>query len=53
MLTTQNLDMKQLEPGKTYGIWFEFDEKNMPDIAFAMTVNSKRGTNEFGMLPLW
>jgi tetratricopeptide (TPR) repeat protein len=51
-LTTQNFDLKRLEPGKTYGIWFEFDNKNMPDIAFAMTVNSPRGTNEFGMLPL-
>jgi hypothetical protein len=51
-LTTQNMDMKQLEPGKTYGIWFEFDDKNMPDIAFAMTVNSQHGTNEFGILPL-
>jgi hypothetical protein len=51
-LTTQNFDIKGLEPGKTYGIWFEFDDKNLPDIAFAMTVNSPRGTNEFGALPL-
>jgi hypothetical protein len=51
-VTTQTFDMKQLEPGKTYGIWFGFDDKKMPDIAFAMTVNSPRGTNEFGALPL-
>ncbi|HEX7617763.1 MAG TPA: hypothetical protein VF480_03485, partial [Verrucomicrobiae bacterium] len=51
-LTTQNFDIKRLEPGKTYGIWFEFDKPDLPDIAFAMTVNSPRGTNEFGMLPL-
>ena len=51
-LTTQKFDMKRLEPGKTYGIWFEFDKPDLPDIAFAMTVNSPRGTNEFGMLPL-
>jgi|GEM_PF-3381367 len=53
MLTTQNFfNTKRLESGKTYGIWFEFDDKNLPDIAFAMTVNSQRGTNEFGILPL-
>jgi hypothetical protein len=49
---TQNLDMDRLERGKTYGIWFGFQEENMPDIAFAITINSKRGTNEFGALPL-
>lgn len=51
-LTTQTFDIKRLEPGKTYGIWFEFDRPDLPDIAFAMTINSPRGTNEFGMLPL-
>ena len=51
-LTTQTFDVKRLEPGKTYAIWFEFNDKNMPDIAFAMTVNSPRGTNELGTLPL-
>ena len=51
-MTTQIFDIKRLEPGKTYGIWFEFDNKSLPDIAFAMTVNSPRGTNEFGILPL-
>jgi hypothetical protein len=41
-----------LQAGKTYGIWFGFHEKNMPDIAFAMTITSKRGSDEFGALPL-
>jgi hypothetical protein len=44
--------MNRLEPGKTYGIWFVVQEKNYPDIAFAMTIKSNRGTNEFGVLPL-
>lgn len=51
-LTTQIFDIKRLEPGKTYGIWFEFDSPNLPDIDFAMTINSPRGTNELGRLPL-
>jgi hypothetical protein len=41
-----------LKPGQTYAIWFSFKEKDMPDIAFAMTIKSNRGTNEFGALPL-
>ena len=52
MLITQNLAMNRLEPGKTYAIWFALQEKDPPDIAFAMTINSKRGANEFGVLPL-
>jgi hypothetical protein len=46
------MDMNQLKAGETYGVWFCFHEANMPDIAFAMTIKSKRGTNEFGALPL-
>ena len=52
MLITQNLAMNRLEPGKTYAIWFGFQEKDPPDIAFAMTIHSERGTNEFGKLPM-
>jgi hypothetical protein len=52
ILTTQSLDKNQLKPGQTYAIWFKFKEQDMPDIAFAMTINSNRGTNEFGALPL-
>ena len=49
---TQTFGLKQLEPRKTYGIWFEFDNPNLPDIVHTMTINSPRGTNEFGVLPL-
>ena len=42
----------RLKPGKNYAIWFAVQEKNHPDIAFAMTINSSRGANEFGALPL-
>jgi hypothetical protein len=51
-LTTQTFDIKRLEPGKTYGIWFEFNKPALPDIAVAITINSPRGTNEFGILPM-
>jgi hypothetical protein len=51
-LITQHLAVNLLEPGRTYAIWFALQEKDPPDIAFAMTINSKRGTNEFGILPL-
>jgi hypothetical protein len=51
-LITQHLAMNLLEPGRTYAIWFALQEKDPPDIAFAMTINSKRGMNEFGALPL-
>jgi hypothetical protein len=52
VLTTQNLAANRLKSGKTYAIWFALQEKDPPDIAFAMTINSERGTNEFGALPL-
>ena len=51
-LDIQLSDQNLLQAGKTYGIWFGFHEKNMPDIAFAMTITSKRGSDEFGALPL-
>ena len=51
-LTTQGLDQDRLKAGETYGIWFEFKEQDMPDIAFAMTIDSDRGAKEFGVLPL-
>jgi hypothetical protein len=52
-LTIQHLAMNRLQPGKTYAIWFAVQEKNHPDIAFAMTIDSKRGATEFGVLPLF
>ena len=51
-VTVQNLGRNSFEPGKTYAIWFETDKASLPDIAFALTVNSQRGTNEFGALPI-
>ena len=51
-LTTQDLDRGRLKPGKTYGIWFGFKERDMSDIAFAITIRSERGARDFGVLPL-
>jgi hypothetical protein len=51
-VTVQDLDQDRLIPGKTYGIWFGFKERDLPDIAFAMTISSERGEKEFGVLPL-
>jgi hypothetical protein len=48
----QFLARNRLEPGKTYAIWFGFQEKDMPDIAFAIGITSLRGRNEYGLLPL-
>ena len=52
MVTAQTLDKDRLKPGKTYGIWFGFKDKNLPDIAVSMTIRSERGEKEFGVLPL-
>ena len=52
LLTTQDLQKDRLEAGKSYAIWFGFKESNMPDIAFAMTIDSDRGAREIGVLPL-
>jgi hypothetical protein len=46
-----HLDMNNLNPGKTYGIWFGFNETNFPDIAFAITIESQRRSTEFGEFP--
>jgi hypothetical protein len=51
-LILQRLDRQDLEPGKTYAICFSFAEHNMPDIAFSLTVDSMRGAEETGTLPL-
>jgi len=52
ILRVQGLDRDRLIPGKTYGIWFRFAERDFPDIAFAVTIRSERGAREFGGLPL-
>src|SRR5258708_2776511 len=49
-LVTQVLDKGRLKPGSTFAIWFGFKEQDLPDIAFAMTINSERGLKDFGAL---
>lgn len=46
----QQLDQDRLTAGATYAIWFGFEEADLPDIAFAMTIDSPRGFKEFGEL---
>jgi len=49
----QTLQRERLKPGESYAIWFSYlDASNVPDIAVALTINSERGHQEFGMLPL-
>ena len=51
-LNVQTFSRDQLQPGKSYVVWFALQEKDHPDIAYAMTIRSPRGTNELGPLPL-
>ena len=50
-VSTQTLSRRLFQPGNTYAIWFGFEDKNHPDIAFALTIDSERGAAEFGKLP--
>ena len=45
-------DQDQFTAGKTYAVWFCTDQPVLPDLAFALTIHSARGTNEIGPLPL-
>lgn len=51
-LQIQTIGRESLEPGKSYAIWFNTRRGDYPDILFAMTINSKRGLNDYGTLPL-
>jgi hypothetical protein len=51
-LQIQSIRQERLKPGQTYAIWFEVQEKDYPDFIFALTLNSKRGAEEYGILPL-
>jgi TolB-like protein len=51
-LNLMNTDKERLEAGAPAAIWFEFLDQNVCDIAFAMTIDSKRGAEEFGVLPV-
>ncbi len=49
----QSLSSDRLQPGKTYAIWFGFSTNlDLPDYAFSITIDSDRGAQEFGALPL-
>ena len=48
---TQGLPKDSLEPGREYAIWFAYADSDLPDIAFAMTIDSLRGRVEYGPLP--
>ncbi len=51
-ITIQHCDLGNLNPDKTYAIWFSFKERDIPNVAFVMTIRSERGEAEFGTLPL-
>ena len=51
-LIYQSVDKDRFEPGQSYAICFRFRQTNVPDIAFAMTIDSDRGHKELGVLPL-
>ena len=51
-VTVQELSRRRLRGGHEYAIWISFQEKNPPDIAFALTIQSERGSKQLGVLPL-
>ena len=46
----QRLPREDLVPGQTYVIWWAHTKAVVPDIAFAITIDSERGRKEFGSL---
>ncbi|HEY3762724.1 MAG TPA: CsgG/HfaB family protein [Verrucomicrobiae bacterium] len=52
-VTFQSFNRYQIDPGKSCCFWFEFDEQNLPDISFAITITTSKGIDEFGRLPLY
>ncbi len=48
----QRWERQQLQPGKTYVLWWSHAQRIVPDILFAITIDSKRGHKEFGTLAL-
>jgi hypothetical protein len=48
----QTLPQTSLRRGGEYAIWFAFNEPDLPDVAFALTVASEQGRRRFGSLPL-
>jgi TolB-like protein len=51
-LFCQYLPQRYWKPGQEYAIWFGFEESDLPDIAFALTISSNRGRREIGGLPV-
>lgn len=54
-LVVQHLPQGNLLPGQEYAIWFSFEQKDvpyLPDIAFALSLQSPKDVAEFGKLPL-
>jgi hypothetical protein len=49
----RHVDMASLQAGKTYAIWFEFDDPELPDLTIALTVASARGQDECGTFPIF
>jgi TolB-like protein len=45
----QSLPLRCLRPGQEYAIWFATEDDDLPDIAFALTI---QGRSEFGSLPM-
>lgn len=50
--SVQTIRCARLKPGKTYAIWFDVEEKDYPDLLFAITINSRHGADEYGTLPM-
>ncbi len=48
----QSLPKEYLKPGQEYAIWFGFKEDDLPDIAFALTIESSNGYFVLGALPI-
>lgn len=51
-LYSQTLPLEYFKPGEEYLLVFDFLEKDMPDIAVAITIDSERGRKETGFLPM-
>jgi hypothetical protein len=47
----QPIRREHLDPGSRYIVWLSHPTPEIPDLRFAVTVNSERGRAEFGLLP--
>jgi hypothetical protein len=51
-VTVQVLPQRNLLPGQEYAIWFSFEQMDVPDLAFAISIQSSMDLAAFGKLPL-